>query len=490
MNDSSSDSVPPSNGPPTNSKRHSSVSAHFVDKLMDKLVTSGLDESTSKKQIEKRMNDPDRKSRQSLSVRVLTSNLKKLTGKLGLFFSLQYGVIHIITWRRPAKTISCLILYTTVCFWPHLVLAYPLVFFLFGVVIPGYYYRHPMSTPEIIKVKKRGQSLFGWLFDSDETSIVDDYLDEVYESSSGAELVPVDSTDTSELFSKPQLPVGTDDGTDGRTTKAIKSQVTLLMNLKDFQNLTTDLLKGLDKAEEHWYDTVGFRNEKLSTMVFYGMIFASVGILFLGQYMPWRAIFVSSEWILLCLCHPNAKKYLKPAKKAKAQPIDQDAPLEIPEPSEPKVKKDPLQFIENHIIVDDSPESRIVEVWELQTKSILQLQWSFYCYTSTMFSQKESKRINGNRPDGVDSLSKVQPPHGWKFDFGLVNKWAIDFNPDQLLKYRCEHDPTLVVMDNEAHGWIYDTPTKLQSEEIAIEFRRRRLYRECFRYSRAPNTPS
>jgi hypothetical protein len=437
------------------------------------------------------MNDPDRKSKQSLSVRVLTSNLKKLADKLGLFFSLQYGVIHIITWRRPAKTISCLILYTTVCFWPHLVLAYPLVFFIFGVVIPSYYYRHPMDTPEIIKVKKRGQSLFGWLFDSDETSIVDDYLDEMYESSSSTELVPVDSTDTSELFSKPQLPASAaDEDAGGKTSKVIKNQVTLLMNLKDFQNLTTDLLKGLDTAEEHWYDSIGFRNEKLSTMVFYGMIVASVAILFLGQYMPWRGIFVSSGWIFLCLCHPKAKKYLKTAKKPKSQPIIHDTPLELPEDVEPKVKRDPLQFIESHIIVDDSPESKIVEVWELQTKSILQLQWSFYCYTSTMFSQKESKRVNGNRPDGVDTLSKVHPPHGWKFDFGLVNKWAIDFNPDILLKCRCGHDNSLVVMDNEAHGWIYDKPTKLQSEEIAIEFRRRRLYRECFRYSRAPNTPN
>lgn len=82
--------------------------------------------------------------------------------------------------KQPTKTISVLILYTAACIWPHLVLAYPLIFVLFGILIPGFVYRHPMRNPDLIKVKKRGQSLLSFLFESPDTSIVEDLINEDY----------------------------------------------------------------------------------------------------------------------------------------------------------------------------------------------------------------------------------------------------------------------------------------------------------------------
>lgn len=471
----------------------SNVSVHFVDKLIDKMVKSGVEDVTSKKEIEKKLSDPDRRKKQSLSVRTLTSNFKKLAGKLGIFFNVHYGLIHIFTWRRPAKTISFLIFYTTICIWPHLGIAYPLIFFLFGVVIPNYYYRHPMSLPEIIKVKKRGQSLFSWLFDSKETSIIHDYIDET--DTIDVEIDIIQSTETGDIFTQHQIKVddptfdlaGNPKDPASLTSTAIKNQVNLLMNMRDLQNLTTDLLKGIEVAENSWFDSVGFKDEKLSTVVFYAIIFIIIVIIFLGQYIPWRSIFVSSGWILLVLCHPSAKKYLKSLSKAKSS-----KPLKVPlndeqnnlEPQESETKTN-LNFSQEHIIVDDSPEIKIVEVWELQTKSLLKLDWSFYCYTNSRFSKRDAKRITGNRPEGVDTLSKIQPPVGWKFDFGFANKWEIDYQPDILLKERYQNDPTLTLKKNETEGWIYDSATDIDNQEINIEFRRRRLFRECFRYARS-----
>lgn len=472
---------------------HSNVSVHFVDKLIDKLVRNGVEDETSKKEIERRLLDPDRQTKQSLSVRTLTSNFRQLAGKLGIFFQIHYGLIHIFTWRKPAKTISFLIFYTTICIWPHLGLAYPLIFFLFGIVIPNYYYRHPMALPEIIKVKKRGLSLFSWLFDDNGTSIIDDYLDET--QSINEDIKKIHNPQEGDVFTQPQIQVedpSLDENGNPRdpatlTSTAIKNQVNLLMNMRDLQNLTSDLLKGINVAESNWLDTVGFRDEKMSTLIFYAIIFIISTIIFLGEYMPWKTIFISSGWILLSICHPSAKKYLKQLsenKPRKPRVVEEPLNYNIEEANEPADK--PMNFTREHIIVDDSPEIKIVEVWELQTKSILKLDWTFYCYSTSRFSKKDSKRITGNRPEGVDTLSKIQPPVGWKFDFGFANKWEIDNHPAILLQERFIYDPTLVAKKNELDGWIYDSPSQIGEQEINIEFRRRRLYRECFRYARPP----
>ena len=79
--------------------------------------------------------------------------------------------------------------------------------------------------------------------------------------------------------------------------------------------------------------------------------------------------------------------------------------------------------------MDDSPEARTVEIYELQIKSILKHSWTFYRYSTTIYDKNNKARIAGKRPPGVDHLSKVYPPNDWKFDFGLVNKWNLDTKP-------------------------------------------------------------
>lgn len=154
---------------------------HFIDRFLERMVRHTMDDGTADTEaLEERILDKSRTTRPSLSIRILASNFKKLSSKMTGFFALQYGIIHIITWRRPTKTLCFLFAYTSICMWPHLVLAYPLIFLIVGVLIPGYVYCHPMNDHEFIKVKKRGQSIWDFFTELESTSIIDDIVSDEY----------------------------------------------------------------------------------------------------------------------------------------------------------------------------------------------------------------------------------------------------------------------------------------------------------------------
>lgn len=472
---------------------------HFVDSLLEKLLKHAIAEDDPERLLlHQKFKDPERSKRPNLSFKILVSNFRTLSGRMSGLFAVQYGIIRIVTWKRPSKTISLLVLYTWLCLWPHLILAYPLIFLIFGVMIPGYLHRHPTRTPPLIKVKKRGQSLLDFFNQSEDRSIVSDLMDDPIEdrvelaakaesqllTSSAAEttaestsIIDPDVTAETEQEEDSSSSTTTSDRRGNRESKShFKSQITLMMNMRDLQNLTTDIIEGYDAAEVFWYQKAGFKDENLSTLIFYGVIIATGIVLFFGPYIPWRIIFIQSGWAGLILCHPNSKKYIQQI---------QFFPSNVKRKA--RVKKEVEKYERQDIIVDDSAEVRKVEIFELQVKSLTTNSWKFYIFSNDMFDLKHPNRAAGKRPSGVHHLSKIIPPKDWKFDIGYVNEWVTDLKPREFIHERSIENNTIKVRDNETEGWIYDSAPDL---DISFEFRRRRLYRECFRYSRPAKEPS
>lgn len=490
-----------------NKNKEDNKLGHFVDSLLERVLKHAI---PADEQIlfEEKLNDPERTKRPGLSFKILASNFKKLSSKMGAFFEIQYGMIHVITWKKPTKTLSFLVLYTAICLWPHLVLALPLLFLMFGIMIPGYIHRHPMPTPELIKVKKRGQSLLDFFNLSLDSSIFMDLLGEEYhEDRPDSDILSSKSSDTnitSTVFTQKPISASSVSTASGDTNEVIekkkrahyaKSQVSLMINMRDLQNLTTDVLSGLQAAESFWFETAGFKDERLSTFMFYGVIVASSVILFLGSYIPWRLIFIQSGWIGITLCHPNSKKYLMTLKKnqqiaklkARAQePKTEEEPVKIEKEEDSGTIK---RFERNDIIIDDSPELRTVEVFELQVKSLTKNTWSFYLYSTKLFSHKDHLRMAGKKPSGVTHLSKVVPPPDWKFDVGYENNWIIDNDPEKFLKSRSYDVSQFKLEEAGKDGWIYDVHEANDSSDMSYQFRRRRLVRVCYRYSRPAKKP-
>lgn len=468
--------------------------SHFVDRFMESLVKHTMgDGSEEAEELSSRMKDPSRSKKPPLSLRILTSNMRRLSAKMGSFFKIQYGVIHIITWRKPTKTLTFLVLYTAVCLWPHLVLALPLLFALFGVIIPAYLYRHPMDTPELIKVRKRGQSLLDFLNESNDRSVIFDMFDDdLPDEEALAHQLHASSSDSYNLTQKPKLASSialknldvADEVEKRDKTKFVKSQVSLLMNMRDLQNLTTELLNSIDQGEKLSTDVVGFKDERLTTFIFYILIAVTSVVLFLGKYIPWRIVFIQSGWAFIILCHPHTKKFLVALSKNKRA----KQPAVVVTDEEAKVVEKPKSFLEtfdrHDIIVDDQPQVRLVEIFELQKRDVLKHEWTLYAYSKRLFDFKDPVRVSGKLPHGVDSLAKVLPPPEWKYDFGYASNWRIDQNPSEFLHARRVSQQHLSCGEKDAEGWIYDNLPAEQ--DSTIEFRRRRLYRECYRYARPP----
>lgn len=467
--------------------------AHFMDRFMDILVRTTMPESQEAGDLQQRMHDPTRTKKPSLSIRVFVSNLKELSWKMGAFFKLQYGIVHIFTWQKPTKTLSFLVGYTCVCMWPHIVLSFPLLFLLFGVILPGYLHRHPMDTPELMPVKKRGQSLLEFLNDSNETSLLTDIIEErqefpeEYALSHSADSTTTDTTNVPLSGEAPTKlnkdAIDIPDKLNKKDKKKfVKSQVSLLINMRDLQNLTGDILKAITQGENLVNELTGFKDERLTTFIFYIVIVITSFVLFFGRFIPWRIIFIQSGWALLILCHPNTKKYIVDIQKHQAEVNRKVASAKVSKKEQaPGLFEN---FDRQDIIVDEPPEIKTVEIFELHTKDVFSQEWKFHAYSKRLFDFNDSVRMAGKLPHGVDHINKVLPPAEWKFDFGYANNWRIDTEPQTFLSARGLGQDHLKVPVADMDGWICD---KLPvDQDTTLEFRRRRLYRTCYRYARPP----
>lgn len=473
-----------------------SKTSHFMDHFVEKLLKNTMPDD-DKQIIEERLHDPERTKRPGLSLKIIASNFKKLSTKMSGFFEIQYGLIHIVTWKRPTKTLSFLVMYTAICLWPHLVLALPLLFLLFGIMIPAYIHRHPMKTPELIKVKKRGQSIFEFFNQSLEDSILIDLLSDEFKEHELRPTSSISSESSTSVFTQQPVsansvasdPVDVNEKlTKRRRARYVKSQMSLFLNMRDLQNLTSDVIVAFDQAETFWFETAGFKDERFSTFLFYIVAIATYIVLFLGRFIPWRLIFIQSGWLSIILCHPHSKKLLvailknKQKQKLQKQKKEEDS-------GSPKEDEEPKKFDRHDIIIDDAADVRVVEIYVLEVKSLTKNEWSFYCYSNRLFNCRDHLRLSGKRPTGVEHLSKVLPPPEWKFDVGYENNWGIDIDPSRFLEERQIDSTYLLIKDDEKEGWIYDKLKNADTSDSVYEFRRRRLVRECFRYSRPPKKP-
>lgn len=460
-------------------------SHHFVDGLLERLLKHSMP-SEDKEVLEKRLNDPARTNKPNLSLKILFSNFKRLSSKMSGLFAFQYGFLHLVTWRNPSKTLLYLIIYTSICMWPHLVLALPLVGIVGGVFIGGYAYRHPMEVPELVPVKKRGQSLFEFI-SSNDASVVDDFISKDLRDSVHSNLVELEESSHSSNDAANSTKLGTlsqeldvnESTRRKKKSEQLNSQMTLLLNMRDLQNLTTELINSINAAEVFFYETAQFKDEKLSTFFFYILSFATGVVLFFGRFIPWRLIFIQSGWVVLILCHPRFKQLLQALSKNKKKPSKKP----------PKVNKTVKKFERDDIIVDIIPDVSVVEIYELHIKSLLNNTWSFHLYTNNMFDLKNSTRVAGGRPTGASKLSNVMPPPEWNFDSCYTSKWKVDKHPKKFLHERSINTLNLIINENETEGWIYDNMEHSEDTDYVYEFRRRRLTRECYRYFRPLRKP-
>jgi hypothetical protein len=413
---------------------------HFIDVLLEKLLISAIpNDIPDKAHFQERINDPFRKKSDNLSISKFTSNLTKLTTKIGSIFQTQFFILKIFHWTDPSLTLTCLIIYTILILHPNLFVISPLIFLLYGAMVPGYLYRHPIPNKlsNLIKVNERGDSLIEKFARVKDVKKLEEML----------------ITDEEIKERIPEV----DDETD-TTSQALKSKMEFMINMRDLQNLMTALLKVSNDLENFWYGTAGFKDERVSTSLFLSVFIAVISLLLLDPFINWRIVGILIGWSFLVAIHPKVLPNLKRTYEL------------VLKPQNKKLNKIMKESERTDIILDESPEIKQVEVFEIYSEIS---SWSFYLFSSSIFDLNDEFRRCQKPPPGVSSLDEVECPRTWKFH---DSQWHIDYNCKSWVENRGLKLRGMYIDDN--NEFLVDD-----------QFKRRRLFRNVIRYSKPARKP-
>ncbi|KAH3679837.1 hypothetical protein WICMUC_000580 [Wickerhamomyces mucosus] len=427
-------------------KRINNQRNHFIDILLEKLLLHAIPSDINKEEFEKMINNPLRKETEPLSISLFTTNIRKSTARLGRVFRVQYFIIRVFNWSNPALTLCALITYTLVILYPNLWIILPLLYIMYGIMVPAYTHRHPIRKPNLIAVKERGESLLNAFFKVKDGKQLEQFLEE----------------DKFEQEMMRQRMIELDEQVDANT-KILKSNMEFWVNMRDFQNSMTKMLKFSDSLDNFFYNTAGFKDERASTSLFFTYISIVISLLLFGKYIPWKIILIYFMWHKLLLNHPKIKPRFQEFKKKF-------------KPKTEKIDKIVHENERKDIIIDEPPEIKQIEVFEIWRKSLTNVEgWEFFTFSNSIFdSKRDYYRKSQKPPPGVSEIHSVKCPKTWKFH---EESWNIDYNCQEWCLQR---------------GIDLDSKTYIdKNNEFLIDegFKRRRLYRDVIRYSRPARKP-
>ena len=109
------------------------------------------------------------------------------------------------------------------------------------------------------------------------------------------------------------------------------------------------------------------------------------------------------------------------------------------------------------IILDAPPETREVEVFELQRrKGGKSGEWENWIFSPTPYDPLSPQRISGDRPKGTRFFEDVMPPKGWEWE---DKKWVLDLGSREWVEERMVQG---VEVEVEGERWVGD----LASDDI------------------------
>ena len=314
--------------------------------------------------------------------------------RVGVVFVAQNQLLRLLTWQKASHTLSFFVIYSFACLNPYLLTILPLVGILFFLLVPAYLTRHPPPPTPIIALGDPQYSI------------------------SGPPLAPA------------------------RTIKpASEMSKDFFRNMRDLQNLMDDFSNVHDSMLATIAPVTNFSNEPLSSTVFL-ILFAIACLLFLiSHLLPWRFIILISGWVAIALGHPSVQdivfqgiytSHIRPASASARSWLE--------------------SWIESDIIMGSPPESREVEIFELQRRkgSVGVSEWESWIFSPSAWEPMAPARIAGERVNGTRFFEDVQAPNGWEWG---GKKWELDLGGGEWVEERL-----IVGVEVEVEGerWVYD----------------------------------
>lgn len=369
------------------------IQDRFFENLMAKVVPAneedeGVDEA-------KKDQAKDRRSRKyverpNFSLGVMNANFRRFNARIGIVFVMQNRIIYLLTWRRPVATFSFLSVWSLLCLEPHLLPLVPFVGLLFSIMTPSFLARHPIPAND-----PRIEPRFG-----------------------GPAIAPASRVKPAPEFSKD-----------------------FFRNMRDLQNSMEDFSRLHDAANDLITPYTNFSDEKVSSELYAAFFVVSFIGLVGSQLVPWRFIFLIAGWAGTLLCHPNTQALLLSSRTI-SQVLAQIKSAQTALRS----------YAESDILLDEPPQRRQVEIFELQKYHPDSDSWEGWLFSASPFDPLSPARIAGARAKGTQFFEDVQAPNGWIWK---DKKWIFDLASREWVEQRMI---TGVEIETEGERWVYDLP--------------------------------
>ena len=321
----------------------------------------------------------------------MSNNFRRFNARIGVVFKFQARATRVTSWRNPTQTLCFLAVYTFVCLDPYLLSVLPIVILILGVLIPAFLARHPAPPKGTL---------------SSEQS--------VGYSPRGPPLAPAATVRPAKELSKD-----------------------FFRNMRDLQNCMDDFSQLHDKIVALLVPVTNFSNEALSSALFQILVFGAIFMTLAAHLLPWRLIFLVGGWAVLVMGHPNVIRLVAATREEHLQS------------QEEKAKSWLDNWIATDVILDSAPETREVEIFELQKMSSAR-EWEPWLFSPSPYDPLSQARIAGDRPRGTRFFEDVMAPDGWEWS---EKKWALDLWSREWVEERII---TGVEVETEGERWVYD----------------------------------
>lgn len=332
----------------------------------------------------------------------MSTNFRRFNSRIGVVFVFQKSLIRLLSWRKISHTLSFLAIYTFICLDPYLLTVLPLVLLLLAVFVPSFLARHPAAPVTV----------------------------------SAAEA----STDFEYSGSGPPIAPPT-------TVKPVKElSKDFFRNMRDLQNCMEDFSQLHDQVLTLLLRPTNFSDERLSSAVFL-LLFLTAAVMFIAAHLlPWRFIFLLGGWSATCLGHPTVQGSLSATHRDHIVPRER------------ALKARANDWIAHDVILDSAPETREVEIFELQKRSRAN-EWQPWLFSPSPYDPRSPARIDGQRPAGTRFFEDVRAPEGWEW---RGKKWALDLWSREWVEERII---TVVEVETEGERWVYDIMYEVDGSE-------------------------
>ncbi|ROT35310.1 Pex24p-domain-containing protein [Sodiomyces alkalinus F11] len=335
---------------------------------------------------------PNPTERPNFNLTTMSNNFRRFNARIGVVFQFQDRVVRLLTWDHPTCTLSILSIYTFVCLDPYLLAALPPAALLLAVLIPAFLARHPAPPKGTLS----SEQSMGY-------------------SPRGPPLAPAPTVRPAKELSKD-----------------------FFHNIRDLQNVMDDFSNLHDSVVALLQPLTNFSDESLSSALFLGLTLAVLLLTITASLIPWRLLFLAAGWFVFLSSHPALSPSLARAHKAHVAPHQRHAAARL------------RAFAASDVILDSAPETREVEIFELQRASATSAEWEPWLFSPSPYDPLSAPRIAGQRPRGTRFFEDVLPPDGWEWS---EKKWALDLWSREWVEERII---TGVEVETEGERWVYD----------------------------------